>query len=96
MHIDTIIMEVFISINEVFRLFFILVTILYNTESHFYLGLCINIILVKLYSYISSIDTFNTYGVWLSPPRFTLQSFEQKPLKRISTTIANSTFSIVL
>ena len=30
-HIDTIIMEVFISINEAFRLFFILVAILYNT-----------------------------------------------------------------
>lgn len=64
-HIDTIIMEVFISINEVFRVFFILITILYNTESLFYLGLCTNIILVKLYSYISSIHTFNTYGVWL-------------------------------
>ena len=64
-HIDTIIMEVFISINEVFRLFFILVAILYNTESPFYLELCIYIILVKLYSYISSVYTFNSYGVWL-------------------------------
>ena len=65
MHIDAIIMEVFISINEVFRLFFILVAILYNRESPFYLGLCTNIILFKLYSYIISIHTFNTYGVWL-------------------------------
>ena len=64
-HIDTIIMEVFISINESFRLFFILVAILYNTYSPFYLELYTNIILVKLYSYISSIHTFNTYGVWL-------------------------------
>ena len=64
-HIDIIIMEVFISINEVFRLFFILVTILYNTESPFYLELCTYIILVKLYSYISSVYTFNSYGVWL-------------------------------
>ena len=30
-HIDTIMIEVFISINEDFRLFFILVAILYNT-----------------------------------------------------------------
>ena len=64
-HIDTIIMEVFISINEAFRLFFILVVILCTTESPFYLELCTSIILVKLYIYIISIYNFNNYGVWL-------------------------------
>lgn len=64
-HIDTISIEVLISINEACRLFFILVAILYNRESPFYLVLCTDIILVKLYSYIRSIHTFNTYGVWL-------------------------------
>ena len=39
--IDTIMIEVFISINEVFRLLFILLAILYNTEFPFYLELCI-------------------------------------------------------
>ena len=39
---------------------------------------------------IVCIYDFHTYGVWLSPPRFTFQSFEQRALKRISTTIANS------
>ena len=89
-YIDVIIMEVLISINEACRI------ILYTIESPFYLELCTSVILVKLYIYIISIYKFNNYGVWLSPPRFTLQSFEQKSLKRISTAIANSTFSIVL
>ena len=42
------------------------------------------------YSGIGVIHSFDTFGVWLSPPRFSLQSFEQRRLKRISTAIANS------
>ena len=42
------------------------------------------------YSGIGVIHSFDTLGVWLSPPRFSFQSFEQRPLKRISTAIANS------
>lgn len=56
----------------------------------------LNLLSYSIVVVVIDILTFNTFGVWLSPPRFSFQSFEQKSLKRIYTTIANSKSPIII